>query len=57
MVLTLKFWRKDLQGKYKEIYDSSIGKKENFWKEVAENIFWYKKPSKILDLENNEYIR
>ena len=22
----------DLQGKYKEIYDSSINQKENFWK-------------------------
>ena len=31
----------DLLGKYKEIYDSSITEKENLWKEVAENIFWY----------------
>ena len=36
-----------MQGKYKQVYDSSINNKENFWKEVAENIFWYKKPSKI----------
>ena len=37
-----------MQGKYKQIYDSSIIEKENFWKEVAENIFWYKKPKKGL---------
>ena len=39
----------DLSGKYAKIYDSSIKNKENFWKEVAEDIFWYKKPSKILN--------
>ena len=38
-----------MSGKYAKIYDSSIKNKENFWKEVAEDIFWYKKPSKILN--------
>ena len=46
-----------MQGKYKEIYDSSIVKKENFWKEVAENIFWYKKPSKILNSNNPPFYK
>jgi Acyl-coenzyme A synthetases/AMP-(fatty) acid ligases len=46
-----------LQSKYKEIYDFSIGKKENFWKEVAENIFWYKKPSKILNSSNPPFYK
>ena len=46
-----------MQGKYKEIYDSSISKKENFWKEVAENIFWYKKPSKILNSSNPPFYK
>ena len=30
----------DLQGKYKEIYDSSINKKEDFWKNIAEDIYY-----------------
>ena len=47
----------DLQGKYKEIYDSSISQKENFWKEVAESIFWYKKPKKILNSSNPPFYK
>ena len=35
--------------KYKEIYDKSINDKENFWKKISEDIFWYKKPTKILN--------
>ncbi len=46
-----------MQGKYKEIYDSSISQKENFWKEVAENIFWYKKPKKILNSSNPPFYK
>ena len=34
---------------YKQIYDSSIKEKEAFWKKISEDIFWYKKPSKILN--------
>ena len=30
----------DLQCKYKEIYDSSINKKEDFWKNIAEDIYY-----------------
>ncbi len=46
-----------MQSKYKEIYDSSISQKENFWKEVAENIFWYKKPKKILNSSNPPFYK
>ena len=46
-----------MQGKYKEIYDSSISQKENFWKEVAESIFWYKKPTKILNSSNPPFYK
>ncbi len=46
-----------MQGKYKEIYDSSINKRENFWKDVAENIFWYKKPTKILNSSNPPFYK
>ena len=46
-----------MQGKYKEIYDSSINQKEDFWKEIADNIFWYKKPSKILNSSNPPFYK
>ena len=35
--------------KFKEIYDSSIKNPEKFWKEVSEDIFWFKKPTRILN--------
>ncbi len=46
-----------MQGKYREVYDSSISQKENFWKELAENIFWYKKPKKILNSSNPPFYK
>ena len=39
----------DLSGKYEKIYDFSINNREDFWKKVSDDIFWYKKPSKILN--------
>ncbi len=35
--------------KFKEIYDSSINNPEKFWQEVSEDIFWFKKPTRILN--------
>ena len=35
--------------KYQEIYQKSIHDAEEFWSEVANDIFWYKKPTKILN--------
>ena len=43
--------------KYKEIYDKSINDKENFWKKVSEDIFWYKKPTKILNSDNPPFYK
>ena len=43
--------------KYKEIYNLSINKKEKFWKKVSEDIFWYKKPSKILNSDNPPFYK
>ena len=43
--------------KYSEIYDKSIKNRESFWKEVSENIFWYKKPSKILNSDNPPFYK
>ena len=43
--------------KYKEIYDSSIKNREEFWKDVASDIFWYKKPTKILNSKNPPFYK
>ena len=42
---------------YKEIYQNSINNKEKFWKEVSNEIFWYKKPTKILNSENPPFYK
>ena len=46
-----------MQGKYKEIYDSSINNKEEYWKKIADDIFWFKKPSKILNTSNPPFYK
>ena len=38
-----------MTSKYQEIYSNSIKDPEKFWKEVSNDIFWYKKPNKILN--------
>ena len=43
--------------KYKKIYDSSINNREDFWKKVSDDIFWYKKPSKILNSSNPPFYK
>ena len=43
--------------KYQQIYDSSINGREDFWRKVAEDIFWYKKPSKILNTSNPPFYK
>ena len=42
---------------YKEIYENSIKNKEGFWKEVANDIFWYKRPTKILNTNNPPFYK
>ena len=43
--------------KFKEIYKNSIKNPEKFWREVSENIFWFKKPSKILNKSNPPFYK
>ena len=43
--------------KYQEIYRRSIEKPEQFWSEVANDIFWYKKPSKILNANSPPFYK
>ena len=42
---------------YKEIYENSINKKEEFWKNISNDIFWYKKPTKILNSSNPPFYK
>ena len=43
--------------KYKEIYENSISNKEEFWKNIANDIFWYKKPTKILNSDKPPFYK
>mgnify|MGYP003303831370 CR=1 FL=1 len=43
--------------KYQEIYQRSIKDAEGFWSEIAKDIFWYKKPSKILNSDNPPFYK
>ena len=43
--------------KYENIYQRSIQDPENFWSEIANDIFWYKKPLKILNSSNPPFYK
>ena len=43
--------------KYQEIYQKSVKDPKGFWADVAKDIFWYKKPSKILNSENPPFYK
>ena len=42
---------------YKDIYQKSIQNREEFWKNISKNIFWYKKPTKILNSTNPPFYK
>jgi propionyl-CoA synthetase len=46
-----------LNRNYKETYQNSINNKEKFWKDVSDDIFWYKKPTKILNSDNPPFYK
>ena len=41
-----------MSSKFNEIYQNSINNPEKFWQEASEDIFWFKKPNKILNKSN-----
>ena len=43
--------------KFNQIYDNSIKNPEDFWKDVSEDIFWFKKPTKILNKSNPPFYK
>ncbi len=44
-------------GSYREEYSSFIQNREDFWKEKADLIQWYKKPEKILSKTEEDLYR
>ena len=46
-----------MSDKFSKIYEKSIKEPENFWKEAANDIFWFKKPSKILNKSNPPFYK
>ena len=46
-----------MSDKYKKIYEKSISDPEGFWKEISNEIFWYKKPTKILNSTNPPFYK
>ena len=43
--------------KFQKIYDQSIQNPEKFWQEAADDIFWFKKPTKILNKSNPPFYK
>ena len=46
-----------MNNKFNEIYQNSIKNPEKFWQEVSEDIFWFKKPTKILNKSNPPFYK
>ncbi len=38
-----------MKSNFKEIYNHSLNNPEEFWKNISEDVFWFKKPPKILN--------
>ena len=46
-----------MPNKFHDIYDQSIRNPEKFWQEASEDIFWFKKPTKILNKSNPPFYK
>ena len=55
--IKLIFKESDLNQKYKEIYEILLIIKKNFGKKFLNDIFWYKKPTKILNSDNPPFYK
>ena len=48
---------KSMSKKFSEIYEQSIKNPEKFWQEASNDIFWFKKPTKILNKSNPPFYK
>jgi len=46
-----------MTSKYQEIYQRSIKDPQGFWSHISNDIFWFKKPSKILNSDNPPFYK
>ena len=46
-----------MNNNFKEIYDDSLNKPEEFWKNISEDVFWFKNPTKILNKSNPPFYK
>ena len=46
-----------MKSDFEKIYRESIKNPEEFWKKIADDIFWFKKPSKILNKSNAPFYK
>ena len=46
-----------MSDKFKRIYEESIKNPEKFWQEASNDIFWFKKPTKILNKSNPPFYK
>ena len=46
-----------MSDKFQKIYDQSIKNPEKFWQEASNDIFWFKKPTKILNKTNPPFYK
>ena len=46
-----------MTSKFEQIYNQSIKNPKEFWKNAADDIFWFKKPSKILNESNPPFYK
>ena len=46
-----------MKSDFDQIYKESINNPEKFWQEISNDIFWFKKPSKILNKSNPPFYK
>ena len=46
-----------MDNNFKESYQKSISKPEEFWNEISNDIFWFQKPTKILNKSNPPFYK
>ena len=46
-----------MKSSFKEIYQNSVKKPEEFWKNISNDMFWFKKPTKILNKSNPPFYK
>ena len=46
-----------MSSSFNKIYEDSLKNPEEFWKKISEDVFWFKKPTKILNKDNPPFYK